>query len=176
MNCAIHNETPATAFCRTCGKAMCAQCTREVKGVIYCEGGGGGWLMTEKQFGDYELRLEYKMTKGGNSGVTLRCPREPPKRLTGIKAEPSNVAYEIQLVDDENSPAGKDPLRCTGSIYGMCHVYKQLVKPDTWFTYELEVRDDVWRGRIVSVTQLGDDLRIDLEPGPSGRLSGKDAA
>src|SRR3954452_5995728 len=37
MNCAIHNEVPATAFCRTCGKAMCAQCTREVKGVIYCE-------------------------------------------------------------------------------------------------------------------------------------------
>jgi diaminohydroxyphosphoribosylaminopyrimidine deaminase/5-amino-6-(5-phosphoribosylamino)uracil reductase len=23
--------------------------------------------------------------------------------------------------------------------------------------------DDVWRGRIVSVTQLGDDVRIDLE-------------
>src|SRR3954453_5254266 len=37
MNCAIHNETPAIAYCRTCGKAMCAQCTREVKGVIYCE-------------------------------------------------------------------------------------------------------------------------------------------
>src|SRR5437868_2358386 len=37
MNCAIHNTTPATAYCRTCGKAMCAQCTREVKGVIYCE-------------------------------------------------------------------------------------------------------------------------------------------
>src|SRR5437763_11954686 len=37
MNCAIHNEVPATAYCRTCGKAMCAQCTREVKGVIYCE-------------------------------------------------------------------------------------------------------------------------------------------
>src|SRR5438876_9312677 len=37
MNCAIHNETPATAYCRTCGKALCAQCTREVKGVIYCE-------------------------------------------------------------------------------------------------------------------------------------------
>jgi diaminohydroxyphosphoribosylaminopyrimidine deaminase/5-amino-6-(5-phosphoribosylamino)uracil reductase len=36
--------------------------------------------------------------------------------------------------------------------------------------------DDVWRGRIVSVAQLGDDLRIDLEPGPSGRLSGKDGA
>src|SRR5258708_440357 len=37
MSCAIHIEVPPTAYCRTCGKAMCAQCTREVKGVIYCE-------------------------------------------------------------------------------------------------------------------------------------------
>ncbi|MEQ1862725.1 MAG: family 16 glycoside hydrolase, partial [Chthoniobacteraceae bacterium] len=42
------------------------------KGVLYCEGGGGGYLMTEKEFGDYELRLEYKMPKGGNSGVGIR--------------------------------------------------------------------------------------------------------
>ena len=35
---------------------------------------------------------------------------------------------------------------------------------------------DVWRGRIVSVTRLGDDVRIDLEgPGPSGRPSGERA-
>src|SRR5262249_2362534 len=37
MNCAIHNDTPATAYCRTCGKALCPNCTREVQGVIYCE-------------------------------------------------------------------------------------------------------------------------------------------
>ena len=37
MNCTVHAETPATAFCRTCGKAMCAQCQRTVHGVIYCE-------------------------------------------------------------------------------------------------------------------------------------------
>ncbi|MFG0287729.1 MAG: family 16 glycoside hydrolase, partial [Rhodopirellula sp. JB044] len=24
---------------------------------------------------------------------------------------------------------------------------RQLVKPDTWFTYEIEVADAVWRGR-----------------------------
>ncbi len=41
------------------------------KGVIYCQGGGGGYLMTEKEYGDYELRLEYKMPKGGNSGVGI---------------------------------------------------------------------------------------------------------
>ena len=37
MNCAIHTETPATAYCRTCGKPLCDQCKRDVKSVIYCE-------------------------------------------------------------------------------------------------------------------------------------------
>jgi Domain of unknown function (DUF5668)/B-box zinc finger len=37
MNCAIHTDTPAVAFCRTCGKALCASCKRDVMGAIYCE-------------------------------------------------------------------------------------------------------------------------------------------
>jgi hypothetical protein len=37
MNCANHPDTALVAYCRTCGKPLCANCTREVKGVIYCE-------------------------------------------------------------------------------------------------------------------------------------------
>jgi hypothetical protein len=37
MNCANHPDIAAVAYCRTCGKPLCANCTREVKGVIYCE-------------------------------------------------------------------------------------------------------------------------------------------
>jgi len=37
MNCANHNTTEAVAYCRTCGKALCASCTRTVRGVVYCE-------------------------------------------------------------------------------------------------------------------------------------------
>src|SRR5512140_791351 len=37
MNCAIHTDTPAAAYCRTCGKALCDACKRDVRGVIYCE-------------------------------------------------------------------------------------------------------------------------------------------
>ncbi len=37
MNCATHNDLAAVAFCRTCGKPLCSQCTRDVRGVIYCE-------------------------------------------------------------------------------------------------------------------------------------------
>jgi hypothetical protein len=37
MNCATHPDTSAVAFCRTCGKPLCGTCTRDVRGVIYCE-------------------------------------------------------------------------------------------------------------------------------------------
>ena len=37
MKCAVHAEVEATGFCRNCGKALCPQCTREVKGALYCE-------------------------------------------------------------------------------------------------------------------------------------------
>lgn len=37
MNCAIHTEIPAAAYCRTCGKALCENCKRDVMGAIYCE-------------------------------------------------------------------------------------------------------------------------------------------
>jgi hypothetical protein len=37
MNCATHPDIAAVAFCRTCGKPLCSHCTRDVRGVVYCE-------------------------------------------------------------------------------------------------------------------------------------------
>jgi TM2 domain-containing membrane protein YozV len=37
MNCAVHTDTQAAAFCRNCGKALCETCKRDVMGAIYCE-------------------------------------------------------------------------------------------------------------------------------------------
>lgn len=37
MNCATHTDQPATAYCRTCGKALCPACQRNVNGVVFCE-------------------------------------------------------------------------------------------------------------------------------------------
>src|SRR5437588_7363754 len=58
-------------------------------GVIYVQGGGGGWLMTEKEYGNYELRLQYKMSKGANSGVGIRAP---------LEGDPAYAGMEIQLI------------------------------------------------------------------------------
>jgi LiaI-LiaF-like transmembrane region/B-box zinc finger len=37
MKCAVHPEVDAVGFCRNCGKALCSQCAREVRGALYCE-------------------------------------------------------------------------------------------------------------------------------------------
>lgn len=37
MKCAVHSDVDATGFCRNCGKALCAQCAREIRGALYCE-------------------------------------------------------------------------------------------------------------------------------------------
>jgi hypothetical protein len=37
MTCANHPGIDNVAYCRTCGKPLCANCTRDVRGVIYCE-------------------------------------------------------------------------------------------------------------------------------------------
>lgn len=37
MNCFNHTETPAMAYCRTCGKALCGECRRTAQGTIFCD-------------------------------------------------------------------------------------------------------------------------------------------
>jgi TM2 domain-containing membrane protein YozV len=37
MNCINHPETPALNYCQNCGKPLCAECTRSVNGMVFCE-------------------------------------------------------------------------------------------------------------------------------------------
>jgi hypothetical protein len=77
--------------------------------MIVCKGGGGGWLLTEKEYGDFEFRCEYRWAKkGGNSGVALRTP---------LEGDPAYVGMEIQLIDDEGWPGKLADYQHTGAIY-----------------------------------------------------------
>lgn len=76
-------------------------------GILYVKGEGGGWLMTEKEYGDFDLRLEYRMSREANSGVALRAP---------MHGDPAYQGMEIQLIDDVNWK-GLRPTQFTGSIY-----------------------------------------------------------
>jgi len=106
--------------------------TWEVKdGALAGSGNGSMLVCTQGPYKNFKYRAEVKINDKGNSGLYFRCKRNPS----------FSDGYEAQI-DSTHS----DPIR-TGSLYGMCHVYERLVEPDTWFTYELEVRDDVWRGK-----------------------------
>jgi hypothetical protein len=78
-------------------------------GMIVCSGKGGGWLGTERDYDNFILRLDYKLSPGGNSGVYIRAPE------TG---HISRVGMEIQLLDDNHPSYAKiDFYQYTGSIY-----------------------------------------------------------
>lgn len=114
-------------------------------GSINGSGPASMLVCTKGPYKNFRYRAEIRINDGGNSGLYFRTTARP-----GF-----SDGYEAQI-----DSTHRDPIR-TGSIYGMCHVYQQLVKPDTWFTYELEVRDDVWRGRQmtrIKVTVDGNEL------------------
>lgn len=118
----------------------------EVKdGAMTGSGPASMLVCTKGPYKNFRYRAEVKISDGGNSGLYFRTTRKPT----------FSDGYEAQI-----DSTHRDPIR-TGSLYGFCHVYKQVVKPDTWFTYEIEVRDDVWRGREmtrIKITVDGDEL------------------
>lgn len=115
-------------------------------GVIVCKGGGGGWLLTEKEYGDFEFRCEYRWDKaGGNSGVALRTPKA---------GDPAYVGMEIQLIDDEGWPGKLADYQHTGSIYDVQPAKEAGNKKiGEWNTVRI-----VCKGRKVTIEQNGKEL------------------
>lgn len=58
------------------------------------------WLFTEREWDDFAIELNFKITKAGNSGVGIRMPK-------GVEGKPSQYGFEIQINDsDEEFPTG----------------------------------------------------------------------
>ncbi len=95
-------------------------------GTLFTTGkAGGGWLMTEKEYGDFDLLLEYKVPKAGNSGVAVHSP---------LKGDPAYAGMEIQILDnpwylDEKNYKGLKPVQLTAAIYGVVPPSKDATKP-----------------------------------------------
>jgi len=84
-----------------------------------------GDIMTKDQFANFELTLEWKMEKGGNSGIFYRATREYDHIYWS--------GPEYQLLDDANAPDGKNPLTSAASAYALYAPPRGVVKPaDEW--------------------------------------------
>ena len=105
-----------------------------VKDGILVAKAGRGWLGTKKMYGDYVLRVTWKLpTKNGNSGVFLRVPE------IDTKDSPSSYAMEIQILDDDGpNYVGKlKDYQYSGSLYHFFPRTKAMYKPWEWNTFEI---------------------------------------
>jgi hypothetical protein len=120
------------------------------------DGAERGWLLSEHDYSDFVLRFDFRLTKGGNSGVTFRAPPGAKEQL------------EIQLLDDPSYPKVPDTM-LTGSLWKLAIDRPAALKPQgSWNTLEVEAR-----GRSLRVTVNGQDTlntSLDRFAGEARRL------
>jgi len=97
----------------------------KVQGTGSGEAGGGGDIIYDEQFKDFELTLEWKISEGGNSGIFYLAQE--------IEGEPIYTsAPEMQILDNDKHPdarLGKDGNRQAGSLYDLIPAKPQNAKP-----------------------------------------------
>jgi hypothetical protein len=124
-------------------------------GAIRADSGKPGLLLTTFQLADYELRCEYRLEKGGNSGLFLRTPFEPK--------DPTRDCYELNICDSH-------PAYPTGSIVGRKQAQAAVRGEGEWMTMSARVegrRVQAWHnGR--SVVDFSDDSAAPLGTGHIG--------
>lgn len=116
--------------------------------TIVCPAEGGGNLFTVKEYENFVLRFEFKLSKGGNNGIGIRAPYEGDAAYAGM---------EIQVLDNEDDQYKElQPWQYHGSVYGVVAAKRGANKPaGQWNTEEI-----VANGRHIKVT-VNDQVIVD---------------
>jgi len=126
---------------------------------------GHGWLSTQAVYGDFILKLDWRIPENGNSGVFLRVPV-----LKGME-RPHVQGFEIQVLDDGGSQyVGKlKPYQFSGSIYGSVPATNSTFKgAGEWNSYEITCQGNhmkvVMNGTTVAEADLTKDPVLAARP------------
>jgi hypothetical protein len=103
------------------------------------EGGVGGDIITEEQFGDFELTVDFRISEGANSGIKYYVDPELNK------GEGSAIGLEYQLLDDARHPdakLGRNGNRTLASVYDLypARADKPAHPPGQWNTARIVSR------------------------------------
>lgn len=86
-------------------------------------GAPSGDLVTNTEYENYELTLEWKISEGGNSGVIFGVHEDPQYKATYL------TGPEMQVLDDAKHPDGKITKHNSGDLYDLKKSEKNAVKP-----------------------------------------------
>ncbi len=109
------------------------------------QSGDGGDIIFAKKFKNFEMKFDWKISKGGNSGVFYLAREVTTKKEDGtVQYEPIYIsAPEYQILDNENHPdakLGKDGNRKSASLYDMIPAVPQNQNPyEQWNTGSIMV-------------------------------------
>jgi len=120
-------------------------------------GGESRDIITREKFGDFELKLEWKISAGGNSGIIY------------LVSEDFDSTYktgpEMQVLDDAKHNDGRNPKTSAGSLYGLiAPVNKKLAPVGQWNKVRVIVKSghvEHWLNgrRVVSYDLGGEELK-----------------
>jgi len=141
-----------------------------VMGGALMSHGGSGDLVSDKEYGDFELEFDFKIPPKANSGVIYKVI-EDPKNATSYSGP------EYQIIDDENYPpfndAGKmvkiNDRQKTGANYDMQAPsnLKAVKPPGQWNKGRIKIKDNQvehWLNgeKVVSYVYGSDDWKAQL--------------
>jgi hypothetical protein len=83
-----------------------------------------GNLLSNDLYGDFDLKLEWKISPGGNSGILFYVRDDIAKYKEAYYTGP-----EMQILDNDGHPDGKIPKHHAGDLYDLIACSKETVKP-----------------------------------------------
>lgn len=133
-------------------------CWSVADGAIVCDGKKGPWLRSANEYGDFNLRFDYQVSAGGNSGIYVRVPKNGNHHRANDQEPPAG--FEVQVLDDAAPQYAKlkDYQYC-GSVYDISGASKKVGRPaGEWNTLEINCR-----GQNITTTHNGVQI-IDVKP------------
>jgi hypothetical protein len=133
-------------------------------GVLYLDpkakgpkGEGGGDIVSDEEFENFHLMLEWKLDSGGNSGVIIQAQEDPKYRYAWV------TGPEIQIIDNDRHADAKNKEHRAGDLYDLVAAVPETVKPiGEWNLMEVVARNgklDLFLNgtKVVSTTQWDDN-------------------
>lgn len=102
--------------------------------------GGAGDIITKKKYSEFELTLDFRLTKGGNSGIKYYA-------LENTYKEGTTLGLEYQILDDKRHPdakKGRDGNRTVSSLYDLIPAAddKPINPPGQWNHARIVAKDN----------------------------------
>ena len=146
----------STAGWHSYGKATASPAWKAADGVLSLDTSikDAGDLVTDNSYENFDLKLEWKISKNGNSGVIFLIQEDTAKYDKTYKSGP-----EMQVLDNDGHPDGKILKHRAGDLYDLIKSTSEPVKPvGEWNQAEIVINKGKLELKLNGVTTVSTTL------------------